>query len=78
MALDQNSTLKRLLSTLAIFTGREKECEEKESQNRYTREECNLAYTFNPALYERFNYMGFSCVCSSVIFSPEIFYMEMF
>lgn len=38
MAGNQKSTLKHLLSTLATFTGREKESEKEDSQRRYTGE----------------------------------------
>ena len=42
VAGNQKSTLKHLLSALAIFTGREKESEKEDSQRRYTGEHHNL------------------------------------
>lgn len=60
MARNQKSTLKHLLFTLAIFTGREKESEEEDSQERYTGEAHNLAYPLNGPFYRRSRDLGFS------------------
>lgn len=52
MAEDQKSTLKHLLFTLAIFTGKGRN-REGARKRRYTGDDQNLAYTLNAALYRK-------------------------
>lgn len=52
-ALNQKFTLKHLLFTLAIFTGRQKESETGDSHRRYTGEDLNLAHSLNGPFYRK-------------------------
>lgn len=52
MAEDQKSPLKHLLFTLAIFTGKGRN-REGARKRRYTRDDHNLAYSLNAALYRK-------------------------
>lgn len=59
MAGTQNSALKHLLSTLAIFKGREQESEKEESRSKYTGEDRKLACSLNGHFHRRSRDLGF-------------------